>query len=235
MKITVVMTAYNEENYLPKALTSVFSQINFPKENYEVIVVDNNSTDKSAQIAKNFGARVISETKQGYVFALAKGMNQAKGEIIAATDSDTVVAEDWLSQIAKSFEDKDVVAATGMADMRNLNFLARNISYLIFYIFVKFNFLIGKPHLSGFNFAVRRQALEKAGGINTKYLMSPDVEIGLRLKKYGKVVFNPKILAHTSSRRWQKGYISTTIMYLKGYFWTVWFGKAPPVYQEPVR
>ena len=234
MRISVVMTAYNEKDYLPRALKSVFSQ-RFPRQDYEVIVVDNNSTDNSAQIAKSFGARVILETTQGYVFALDRGMKESKGEIIAATDSDTIVATDWLSEIAKSFEDKNVVAATGMADMRNLGFFTRIISFLVFYIFVKFNFLIGKPHLSGFNFALRRETLEKAGGINTDYKMSPDVEIGLRLKKYGKVVFNPKILAHTSSRRWKEGYLSTTIMYLKGYFWTVWFGKPPPVYQEPVR
>ncbi|MBI3984466.1 MAG: glycosyltransferase family 2 protein [Candidatus Levybacteria bacterium] len=234
MKLSVVMTAYNEEEYLPKALKSVFSQ-GFPKRDYEVIVVDNNSIDKSAEIARSFGAKVINETTQGYVFALAKGMRESTGEVIAATDSDTIVASDWLSEIAKTFEDKGVVAATGMADMRNLGFLTKTVSFLAFYIFVKFNFLIGKPHLSGFNFAVRRDVLEKAGGINTKYLMSPDVEIGLRLKKYGKVVFNTKILAHTSSRRWKQGYLSTTIMYLKGYFWTVWFGKPPPVYQEPVR
>lgn len=234
MKISVVMTAYNEQEYLPKSLKSVFSQ-DFPKEDYEVIVVDNNSTDKSAEIAKSFGARVIPEATQGYVFALERGMKEAKGDIVAATDSDTIVATDWLSQIAKTFEDKNVVAATGMADLRNLNFFTRIFSYLGFYLFVKFNFLIGKPHLSGFNFALRRETLEKAGGINTDYKMSPDVEIGLRMKKYGKVVFNTKILAHTSNRRWEEGYLSTTIMYLKGYFWTVWFHKPPPVYQKPVR
>jgi len=234
MRISVVMTAYNEEEYLPKSLKSVFSQ-DFPKEDFEVIVVDNNSTDKSAEIAKSFGARVISEKTQGYVFALERGMREAKGDIVAATDSDTIVATDWLFQIAKSFEDPKVVAVTGMADLRNLSFFTRILSYLGFYLFVKFNFLIGKPHLSGFNFALRRETLEKAGGINTEYKMSPDVEIGLRIKKYGKVVFNTKMLAHTSSRRWKEGYLSTTMMYLKGYFWTVWLHKAPPVYQEPVR
>ncbi len=234
MKISIIMTAYNEEELLPKALKSVFAQ-DFPKEDYEVIVVDNNSTDKSAEIAKSFGAKVISETTQGYVFALDRGTKEAKGEIIAVTDSDTLVATNWLTQIARSFEDNGVVAVTGMADMRNLGFITKIISYLAFYLFVKFNFLIGKPHLSGFNFALNREALIKAGGINTDYKMSPDVEIGLRIKKYGKVIFNTKMLAHTSNRRWKDGYLSTAIMYLKGYLWTVWLHKPPPVYQEPVR
>lgn len=234
MKISIVMTAYNEEELLPKALKSVFSQ-DFSKDDYEVIVVDNNSTDKSAEIAKSFGAKVISETRQGYVFALCKGTKEAKGEVIAVTDSDTLVATNWLSQIAKSFEGKNVVAVTGMADMRNLGFITKIISYLAFYLFVKFNFLIGKPHLSGFNFALKKEALEKVGGIDTDYKMSPDVEIGLRIKKYGKVLFNTKMLAHTSNRRWKDGYLSTAIMYLKGYLWTVWLHKPPPVYQEPVR
>lgn len=234
MKISIIMTAYNEEELLPKALKSVFSQ-DFPKDDYEVVVVDNNSTDKSAEIARSFGARVISETTQGYVFALSRGTKEAKGEIIAVTDSDTLVATNWLSEIAKSFAGKNVVAVTGMADMRNLGFITKIISYLVFYLFVKFNFLIGKPHLSGFNFALKKDVLEKAGGINTDYKMSPDVEIGLRIKAYGKVVFNTKMLAHTSNRRWKDGYVSTAVMYLKGYLWSAWLHKPPPVYQEPVR
>ena len=94
--VTVVIAAYNEEKDLPKCLTAITTQ-NFPKDDYEIIVVDNNSTDKTAEIAKSFGVKVITETKQGNTFAVKKGMDGAMGEIIANTDADTVVFSDWLS------------------------------------------------------------------------------------------------------------------------------------------
>lgn len=234
LKISVVITAYNEEQYLPTCLQSVFSS-DFPKDEFEVVVVNNNSKDSSAEIAKKFGARVLNEEKQGYVYALSHGMNEALGEIIAVTDADTVVSKNWLSEIEKSFIDKNVIAVTGMSDLKSLNFFSKLVSGFGFYTFVKFNFLIGKPHLSGFNFAVRRQPFVKAGGLNTNYQMSPDVELGLRMKKFGKIIFNKQMVAHTSMRRWKEGYLSTANMYIKGYIYTAWLHRSPPVRQKPVR
>ena len=60
--ISVVIPAFNEEKYLPACLEALKKQT---FKNYELIVVDNNSTDKTAQIAKKFGARVVKEKKQG--------------------------------------------------------------------------------------------------------------------------------------------------------------------------
>lgn len=234
LKISVVITAYNEEQYLPICLQSVFSS-DFPKAEFEVVVVNNNSKDTSAEIAKKLGARVLNEEKQGYVYALSKGMNEARGEIIAVTDADTEVSKNWLSEIEKSFVNKNVVAATGMSDLRSLNFRTKLVSGLGFYVFVKSNFLIGKPHLSGFNFAVRRASFIKAGGLNTNYQMSPDIELGLRMKKFGKIIFNKQMITHTSIRRWKEGYLSTANMYIKGYLYTAWLHKPPPVRQKPVR
>src|SRR5664280_2479526 len=105
--ITVVIAAFNEEKDLPKCLTAITTQ-DFPKDDYEIIVVDNNSTDKTVEIAKSFGAKVIQEAKQGNTFAVKKGMDSATGEIIANTDADTVVFPDWLSTIRQIFEDKKV-------------------------------------------------------------------------------------------------------------------------------
>ncbi|GIW67109.1 MAG: hypothetical protein KatS3mg095_1007 [Candidatus Parcubacteria bacterium] len=82
MKISVIIPAYNEEKGIENTLKRI------PKEVFEIIVVDNNSTDKTAEIAKKLGAKVVKETKQGYGYALQKGFNIAQGDIIVTLDAD---------------------------------------------------------------------------------------------------------------------------------------------------
>lgn len=232
--ISVVVAAYNEEEYLPRCLTAVTSQ-NFPKEEYEIVVVDNNSTDKTAEIAKSFGARVIKEEKQGNTYAISRGMNEARGEIIANTDADTVVAPDWLNRIKEIFNDPKVVAATGTANMDTGNRFFNWLSGDFYEGFLKFNFLLGKTHITGFNMVVRKSAFEKIGGINEKFTMSSDVDLGLRMGKVGKVVLSSKLKATTSVRRWESSPLSTLFAYFKSYIYVVWLRKPPPVKQNVVR
>jgi glycosyltransferase involved in cell wall biosynthesis len=232
--ITVVIAAFNEEKDLPKCLTAITTQ-NFPKDDYEIIVVDNNSTDKTAEIAKSFGAKVVQETKQGNTFAVKRGMDSATSEIIANTDADTVVFPDWLSTIKKIFEDKKIVGATGSAYVETGNQVLDFIYRKLYNAFIGFNFLIGKPHMTGFNMIVRKKVYDEIGGINASFTMSPDVDLGLRMGKKGKVVFTTKLKAVTSFRRWQTTPLEAFKVYAKGYFWTIWFRKPPPVAQKPVR
>jgi len=84
--ISVIIPAANEEKTLPFCLASLKKQT---FSNFEVIVIDNNSTDKTAAVAQKFGAKVVSEKKQGIIYARERGFQEAKGEIIARTDADT--------------------------------------------------------------------------------------------------------------------------------------------------
>ena len=157
-RISVLVAAYNEEKDLPLCLDSIRSS-DFAESKYELIVVDNNSTDKTAEIAKGYGARVIKEQKQGNTFAVSAGMKAAKGEIIAMTDADTIVDRTWLNEIDKLFQDERVVAATGTADILTRSKVFNRLSEFFYELFLHFNYLIGKPHLTGFNLIVRRSAL----------------------------------------------------------------------------
>lgn len=234
MKISVVITAYNEEKSLPQCITAVNNQ-SFPKEDFEIIVVDNNSKDKTAEIAKSLGARVIKEQKQGYVYALSKGMDEAKGEIVAVTDSDTIVPKDWLGTIDKAFNDEKVVAVTGIAEVETKNVAVNVLCEKLYELFLRCNFLIGKPHLTGFNLAVRKKAFDQIGGLDEKFVMSPDVDLGLRMSKIGKVIFISKMRSLTSIRRWQEDPLKAFWIYSEGYLWSAWFRKPPPVRQNVIR
>lgn len=93
MKISVIIPAYNEEKGIAKTIKRI------PKEVFEIIVVDNNSTDKTAEVAKKLGAKVIKETRQGYGYALQKGFAVARGDIIVTTDADGQYPEEKILEL----------------------------------------------------------------------------------------------------------------------------------------
>lgn len=233
--VSVVIAAFNEEKYLPRCLDA-FNNQTYSKDRFEVIVVDNNSTDKTAQIAKRFGARVISEKRQGNTFAIKRGMDEARGEIIAATDADSQVANDWLWSIAKIFANPDVVAVTGSVRMDAKSKIVCRFMDTAYIILMHISAFIGKPNLSGFNLAVRKDAYLKVGGVNALFTMSPDVDLGIRLNKIGKIKFVNDMRVITSFRRWESGgFLPTLWDYAKGHIYAAWLRKPPPVKQVTIR
>lgn len=232
--ISIVVPSYNEEKYLSNCLITIASQ-QFPKDQYEVIVVDNNSTDGTSEIAKKFGAKIIKEKKQGYVYSLQKGMSRAKGEIIAVVDADTELSSNWLEIIEKAFLDPKVVAITGRVNLDTKSKLLNFSTSALYSLFLYISSFIEKPNLTGFNFAVRRDAFLKVGGLNTLFEMSPDVDLGIRLNEIGKVKVIDKLSVITSARRWEERFVPTLWEYAKGYVYTAWFRIPSKIKQKPVR
>ena len=233
-KLSVVITAYNEEKNLPGCLTALINQT-LPKDDFEILVVDNNSKDNTVEIAKSFGASVVSETRQGNTFALSKGLSSANGEVLVSTDADTIADKDWLRVILNTFEDKKVAGATGSVKINSGNGFFDFLSEKFYEYFFRFNFLIGKPHFCGFNFAIRKSVFDEIGGVNEKFTMSPDVDLGLRAAKKGKIKFVSNMTVLTSIRRWHENPSNTFSTYLKGYLWAAWLRVPPPVKQNVVR
>ncbi len=112
-KISVIVPFYNAEKYLRSCITALLSQ-DSSLENYEVILVDNNSTDSSVAIAKQFPrVKVLSESKQGAYAARNTGLAEARGEIIAFTDADCLPDRDWLRNIATTMQSAQVRLVLG--------------------------------------------------------------------------------------------------------------------------
>ena len=103
LRVSIVIPAYNEAHHLQACLDSIATQNIQP---YEVIVVDNNSRDQTAQIATSYSfVRVIRERRQGIVYARNAGFNAARGEIIARIDADDILPPSWLAQIHAFYRD----------------------------------------------------------------------------------------------------------------------------------
>lgn len=224
--ISVVIPAYNEEKYIPQCLAALNLQT-YPKDRFEVIVVDNNSVDQTAKIAKAAGATVVKEKTQGHIFALNAGMCKAKGDIIAVTDADTEVRSDWITVIERVFRDQEVAAVTGPVWYKQKSKLKYLLTKYTFYLHLKMHFLVGKPSLSGLNLAVRRKAFYKIKGLDTRYKIFGDVELGLRIKKVGKVLFIKELSVVSSPRRWEKGSLEDYYKYFNSYVKTVWLQQPP--------
>lgn len=117
-KVSLVLPAYNEEKNIARAIDEFRSIGVFD----EIIVVDNNSRDKTAQIAKRKKVRVVKEAKQGYGFALRRGMQEAKGEYIVLCEPDgTFVASDTTRLLAH-IKDYDMITGT----RTNPNYITRD-------------------------------------------------------------------------------------------------------------
>jgi glycosyltransferase involved in cell wall biosynthesis len=107
-KISIVFPAYNEEKGIKKAIEDFFSL----KEVDEIIVVDNNSKDKTAEIVKKTKAKLIKEKKQGYGFALIRGLKEAKGDLIFTIEPDGTFESKNIHDFLKYEKEYDVIFGT---------------------------------------------------------------------------------------------------------------------------
>ena len=95
--ISVIIPAHNEQKYLTQCLESLVSQ-DYPKDMYEIVVVDHNSKDNTCKIAEAFGVKVIDQNAGPVGAVRNAGAKQANGELLAFIDADCVAPVDWLSK-----------------------------------------------------------------------------------------------------------------------------------------
>lgn len=129
MRISVIIPAYNEEKYIGKTLQSIKDA---DKNGYEVeiIVVNGGSTDKTEEVAKSYGARVLNEPHRGIGFARQQGLLVAEGDIVAFTDADTIVPKDWLIKLVEALQRPGWYMRMVLSGYRTENFLINSISII---------------------------------------------------------------------------------------------------------
>ncbi len=212
MKVSIVIPAYNEEKSIERTIKSLMNQT---YRDVEIIVVDNNSKDKTFEIASKY-VKTINEPKQGYIFAVKRGIGATSGEIVTVCDADSIYPKKWLQKMLKSFKKEKIVAVYGTAMFYDTGKFMAFISLISYTVFLWISKFLGLDNTAGFNFLFRREAYNKAGGYDENWKWgSPDIDLGKRLKKFGKVKLRNKIV-FTSARRFKKGgFINTLRMFLK--------------------
>jgi len=161
MDISVIVPVFNTATYLKHCIDALETQ-DYPRDKYEIIMVDNNSTDGSDQIAAGYPAvRLLRESKQGSYAARNRGISEAAGSIIAFTDSDCAPMPDWLKGIAGGMNRPEACVLLGqLMPARNSKYLAMFETYQHYMREYIFNSKIPELYFGyAGNMAVRRGVL----------------------------------------------------------------------------
>jgi len=216
-KISIIIPTKNEEKYLPLLLAQIKKQ-NFS--DYEIIVADANSTDRTREIAKNFGCKVIEGGLP------AKGRNEgakvAKGEILVFMDADNIyLPKDFFQKIVSEFERRNLGVASVPIYPAG-NFIDK-ICYFFYNNFVRIfqKFLAFATNIV----IVRKEIFEKVGGFDEKVLIGEDHDLAKRASKISKFGFINIEPVLTSPRRFEvDGRIRTYGKYLLAGLYMFFFG-----------
>jgi len=219
--VSVIVNFYNSRSTLKECLDSIFK---VKYKNYEVIAVDDCSTDDSAEIAKKYPVKYFKTPKNSGVAGSRNfGIKKAKGEIILITDSDCVLDQNWISEMVKPFEDKKV-AVVGCRDRapENDSFFAKGVDYALT-SFIGTGGIRSKSKVNlsnysprGFSFCVRKELFDKYGYFDTNIVPGEEIDFGLRIKKAGyKLAFVSSTVVLHKRRPTLKAYAKQ--MYRRGY------------------
>lgn len=243
MKISFVIPAYNEEEYLGKCLDSVTRESRGKEKDVEIIVVNNASTDGTRAVAERYSnVTIVDEKRKGIVFARHAGFAASHGELIANVDADTMLTPGWIDTTLAEFKKNPrLVTLSGpflYYDLPKIEqFWVRvfyNITYCA-YLINRFVFHVGSV-VQGGNFTVRRSALEAIGGYDTSIVFyGEDTDIARRMSKAGEVKFTFALPIYSSGRRLAKeGILTMGARYALNYFWMTFRGKPlDRTYVEP--
>jgi len=201
-RISVVIPTYNEERYVERCLKSLVNQ-SLPRTEFELIVVDGGSTDRTVELAHEYADIVMQQKSKGVGGARNDGVDVATAELIATTDADIILPEDWLARICANLARDGVVVAYGPVKpieekFKYLFFIGMfNQLMHVFEIIRVFYFTIGS------NTAFRRRAFLQVGGYSDMPA-GDDYGIALKLKHKGRIFYDPYLYVWFSMRRMEK-------------------------------
>ncbi len=204
LTVSIIIPVYNEEDYLRQCLESIEDQTIQPA---EVIVVDNNSTDKTIQIAKSFKfTTVVVEKNQGVLYARTKGFDMAKSDIIGRIDADTRLEPDWVERLIEVFStNSSVDAVTGSSHVYDMPLSPWNHKLEDVFKHNLFTYEKDFPFLFGTNMALRKSAWNSVKSLlcQDDYIFE-DSDLAIHLYQAGhKLLYDKKLRAGMSARRYK--------------------------------
>jgi glycosyltransferase involved in cell wall biosynthesis len=218
-KIAILICAFNEENYLPAALDALNNQTT-SRGDYDVVVVDNASTDRTAQIIEEKGAIRVAESKKGIVNALKAGfdyMNKNQVDWVLCTDADSEAPREWVEVVVNAIKQNPDAGFTGPVFFTKTPWLMNQVSGLVYKgVLVMSKLIGGFVQFIGSNMAIKMSDYNRIGGLDMKYKISADVDISRRLTRVGgRIVYVPKMKMYVSNRRFRKEPLRATIQYIQ--------------------
>ena len=208
--LTVVVPAFNEARYLPETLTSIRRAADHLREtagvDVEVIVVDNNSTDETAEVAGDMGATVVHEPVQGIGRARNRGASAARGDVLVFVDADVFVPEELLEAVYEAMSDPACIGGGAEVEYRPQRRVMR--AYLrCWRQLARLTSMVQGPTQF-----CRRGVFESVGGYDERVWIGEDVDFFWSLKKLARrtrrmvrIVRSPRVDAFDEALRQDAG------------------------------
>jgi glycosyltransferase involved in cell wall biosynthesis len=218
MTVSFAIPAYNEERTIGPCVASVLRESRRCGRPVEIVVVDNASTDRTAEIASSYpGVRVVREPRKGLSHARQAGYIASRGDLVACIDADSILPRGWIDRAVAAFErDRRLVALSGPYFYYDLSSFTQ--LFVILWYLSAVVIMVVAQHVArrsammqGGNYVVRRSALERIGGYNTAVTFyGEETDLASRLVPMGIVRFSFRFRLRTSGRRIRKeGVVAT--------------------------
>lgn len=213
MDISILFSSFNGSATIKKMLTSLAGQIELDGVSWEIVAVDNNSTDETSEIIQSFEGTLpikrLFEPKQGKNIALNRGLREAKGDLIILTDDDVIASPDWVSQYYKHAGQYSEFSIFGGSITPSWPFAPEKTLLREIPIVTAFALTNGEDHVNGEidpcslfgpNMAVRKQVFTKLefneliGPSGKNYVMGSETDFLHRAKGFGyKALYSNKL------------------------------------------
>ncbi len=226
LTLSLVIPVFNEERHLVACLDAVAKQSEMPD---EVIIVDNNSTDQSVAIVRQFKfVKLLREPRQHQAFAQKIGFDAARGEILGRIDADSRLPADWVARLKQQFADQPGVVALTGTGLPYDTYLSDFFGRAIFDFYQPLaSRIAGHQLLWGANCALRRQAWQ---AVSSRVLQRGDIwedyDLAFALAAQGDIVFIKDLTISTSFRAVHKP-LPTQVRYQLRSIRTFYFHKGP--------
>jgi cellulose synthase/poly-beta-1,6-N-acetylglucosamine synthase-like glycosyltransferase len=205
--VSVVIPVRNGSRTLAGCLDAV-QACDYPPESREVLVVDNGSTDATAEIIRARAVTYLSEPRRGVSAARNRGIRAARGEIVALIDCDCMPERSWLAELVRPFEDSAVGCVAGeLGHLRASSAAERQAARMLGH-WQRFAASADPPYAITANAAFRRTVFDRIGLFDPRMVRAQDVELGVRFARAAelRLVYSPTAVVRHRHRSGQLGF-----------------------------
>lgn len=195
--ISVIVPTFNGEETITDCLNSFLNQSY--KGEYEVIVVDDGSIDKTGEVVEKYPVRLLAQRHRGPAAARNLGARNASGDILLFTDDDCVAEKNWIEEMVKPFDNPEIAGVQGRYKTKQRSLIARFAQYEIEERYERMAKQKYIDFIGSYSAAYRRNVFLKEGGFDESFPIASgeDPDLSFRLAAEGhKMVFAPNAVVY---------------------------------------
>lgn len=195
VEISVIIPTKNEEKYLGACLQAITNAFD-SKYQYEIIVVDNRSSDQTATIARLYNCKVLQNEKSTISASRNKGARHANGDLLAFIDADCVIDKEWYTKLRDHFMSNNAVAAGAKISPDFSN--ARWVEIALFHLNNRLGTKIDKnvyrvKWIGTSNMLIKKEVFQQVGGFREDLSVAEDVDLCERISRWGDIILDKRI------------------------------------------